>query len=270
VVDDIFTERGRTADLAWARTRPEIDLLALHGFSDSADCYAPLIGALGDGWGVLAIDARGHGGSGWPGAARGGTTGADDAATVLAAQEGVGAAGVVVIGHSMGAATAAMLAAIHPELVRAILLEDPPTYQPGSGSLTVAPAVPDWLTATRALDRKSRIANCRRENPDWPEDELEPWAISKEQFDPRFFELPFVEPVPLAETIANVRCPVLFVYGDPERGSINGPESAAEYAAATTAEFHAVHIAGAGHSVHRDRRAPFLQALRDFLRPYRR
>lgn len=267
---DVFTERGRTGHLAWARTKPAIDLLALHGFSDAADCYAPLIGALDNRWGVLAFDARGHGNSELPEQPRGGTAGAEDAATVLRAQEGVRSDGVVVIGHSMGAATAAMLAAIHPELVRVLVLEDPPTYRRGSVSLTAAPTMPDSLMASRALDRETRIANCRRENPDWPEDEFEPWAISKEQFDPRFFELASVEPTPLVDTLTRVRCPTLFVYGDQERGSINGPETASEYASVTPGEFQAVHIAGAGHSIHRDRRAVFLEALQDFLRPYAR
>ncbi len=101
----MFGVQGRTGHLAWYRTDGEAaDVAFLHGFSDSARCWEPLIAAL-PGIRALAIDARGHGESGLPEETLGYPAYADDATLVLSGQERDG--GRVVVGHSMGAMSAA-------------------------------------------------------------------------------------------------------------------------------------------------------------------
>ncbi|WP_460520890.1 alpha/beta fold hydrolase [Flindersiella endophytica] len=262
----VFTERGTTDHIAWARTRPDVDVLLLHGFSDSGDCWAPLLPALGPTYGFLATDARGHGRSGLPEEPTGSETSAGDAARVLRTVPGFRSGGAIVMGHSMGAATASMLAARHPELVRALILEDPPNFPRGGRRPTSSSGgMPDWLVDVRARGLDERIAACRESEPDWPADELEPWAVSKDQFNPHLLELPSAEPTPLPEVLADVGCPILFVYGDPERGSINSHESVRTCAEATKADLRPAYIEGAGHSVRRDRRLPYAAAVLSFL-----
>jgi pimeloyl-ACP methyl ester carboxylesterase len=101
---------------------------------------------------------------------------------VLSSQPGDG--GVVVVGHSMGAMSAAHLAASRPDLVRAVVLEDPPTGQLSARQRDEPLSLPTWLADLRALDLPSRIARGRSEDPDWTDDELEPWAVSKEEHAP--------------------------------------------------------------------------------------
>ena len=138
--------------------------------------------------------------------------GRDDAALVLSSQPRDGA--VVVVGHSMGAMSAAHLAASRPDLIRAVVLEDPPTGQPTAGQQDVPWSVPNWLADLRALDLPARIARGRTDNPDWPDDELEPWATSKAQLNPHLFDLPFQEAAPLTDLLAATTCPVLLIHGD--------------------------------------------------------
>lgn len=266
----MFTERGMTGHIAWMRTGPNVDVLLLHGFSDSAECWAPIEPFLSPRWGLLATDARGHGRSGLPDGPAAPEAMVEDAVSVLKAQPGIRSGGVAVVGHSMGAMTSALLAATHPGLVTALVLEDPPfftsedraRFEAGEGPL---PRNLDWLWNARALDLETRIARCRRDQPDWPEDELRPWATSKDELDARFVNRRSGPPVVLTEVLAEIRCPVLLLYGDPEKGSLISADSARQCAEACAGELQAVHFAGAGHNVRRDRREPYLEALTGFL-----
>ncbi|HEY3560962.1 MAG TPA: alpha/beta hydrolase [Kribbella sp.] len=259
----MFTVRGRTGHLAWYRTDEEAaDVAFLHGFSDSAQCWEPLIGAM-PGIRALAIDARGHGESGLPQEPVVYPAHRDDAALVLSSQAQDG--GMVVVGHSMGAMSAAYLAASRPKLVRAVVLEDPPPGGSGGEQQDRLVPLPSWLTDLRALDLPSRIARGRSNEPGWPEDELEPWAVSKAQVNPRMFDLPYQDPAPLTELLAATTCPVLLIHGDAERGSLISTEYAEHCARAAGGELRAVHIPGAGHSVRRDNRPQYVAALTTFL-----
>ena len=213
---------------------------------------------------AIAIDARGHGASGLPDEPIRYDGHRDDAALVLSELPGA----VVVVGHSMGAMSAAYLAATRPELVRAVVLEDPPPG--GTRDRHDEPwSEPDWLAGLRALDVPERIAQGRAADPAWPEDELVPWAVSKGQVNPHLFDLTFQEAVPLTELLAKITCPVLLIHGDTDRGSLISQEYAEKCAQAAAGEFHVAHIPGAGHSVRRDNRAQYLAELTAFLDEHR-
>lgn len=253
---------GRTGDIAWyrhGRGRPQV--LFLHGFSDSAACWDPIVAAVQDRWPSLALDARGHGQSGLPDEPATPAAHADDAARVL---DDIGAGPVVVVGHSMGAATAAELARRHPELVRALALEDPMLPLPERRVTRASGPLSDWLRQLRVLSLADRIARGRMENPNWPDDELAPWAVSKAQLDERFTKLRSPGDDPLRVLLA-VRCPVLLIHGDADKGSIVDPEAAATYLDRATTPVRVVHIDGVGHSVRREARARFLAELTEFL-----
>jgi pimeloyl-ACP methyl ester carboxylesterase len=252
--------RGRTAHLAWYRTDgTAVDVVFLHGFSDSAQCWDPVIAAM-PGIRALSIDARGHGESGLPEEPIRYDGHRDDAALVLSELPHP----VVVVGHSMGAMSAAYLAATRPELVRAVVLEDPPPG--GSGEQRDEPwSEPEWLAGLRALDLPARIAQGRAADPAWPDDELEPWAVSKAQVNPHLFDLTFQDAVPLTDLLAKITCPILLIHGDTARGSLISEEYADRCAQAAAGTFRAAHIPNAGHSVRRDNRQQYLTELKTFL-----
>jgi esterase len=98
-------------------------LLLLHGITSSGRSWEWFVPTLAATHRVVRLDFRGHGRSG---RATGAYLMADylsDAAAVC--REVVGRE-CVVIGHSLGGATAAALAQVHPEFVSALVLEDPP------------------------------------------------------------------------------------------------------------------------------------------------
>ncbi|MCD4671484.1 MAG: alpha/beta hydrolase, partial [Anaerolineaceae bacterium] len=101
----------------------------IHGYTDNGLCWSRLPLALRHVYDVILLDARGHGISSRP---EGSTYSlAERAEDSFAAIDGLGLKRLVLIGHSMGADTAARVAADHPELIRGLVLIDPPWYPPG-------------------------------------------------------------------------------------------------------------------------------------------
>src|SRR5512147_2692496 len=96
-------------------------LVLAHGFSDNGMCWLPVARDLEAEFDVILPDARGHGKSQrvQPGER------VDHPADLAGIIRELGLEKPIVGGHSMGASTAAALAAEHPELVRALILEDP-------------------------------------------------------------------------------------------------------------------------------------------------
>jgi pimeloyl-ACP methyl ester carboxylesterase len=98
-------------------------LLLIHGITSSTRTWSWLIPTLAPRYRVLRLDLRGHGGSGRaPGTYDMDGYVSDAVATV---EQAAGRPSIV-IGHSLGGATAIGLAQARPDLVRALVLEDPP------------------------------------------------------------------------------------------------------------------------------------------------
>lgn len=95
-------------------------LVALHGRSGCARNFAPLAQALRPAWRVVALDQRGHGWSDH-GEDRSREAFVADAAALI---RHLAIGPVALLGHSLGGVNAYQLAARHPELVRALIVED--------------------------------------------------------------------------------------------------------------------------------------------------
>ncbi len=97
-------------------------VLFLHGITSCAETWDWALPELVDDHRVLRLDFRGHGDSGRAPDTYGFTTCVSDAVAVC---EQVAGGPSIVVGHSLGGGTAAALAQTRPDLVRAVLLEDP-------------------------------------------------------------------------------------------------------------------------------------------------
>lgn len=109
----------------------------------------------------------------------------------------------------------------------------------------------------------------RAENPRWDPREIEASADAKVLISPnnlRDFDQPHT---PWRDVARRIVCPVMLMTADPDRGGIVTPEIAAE-ALAFWPQGQLVHIHGAGHNIHRDQFAPFLEAVRTFFCTYAR
>ena len=247
-------------------------LLLLHGITDSGRVWVRVARELEDEYDMVMTDARGHGQSGDLSTGFSIPMLADDAAGVI---QGLGLGRPYVWGHSMGAITAATLAANYPGLVQAAVLEDPPLLSAAAETgqrvaareeqaASRARSFPDF----RAMSPEERLATAAAMNPNWHADELPPWAESKAQFDPavgRHFGS--FQGYPWREVLARIQCPTLLVTGDPELGAIVTPEVARE-AVALLKKGQVVRVAGCGHNVHREGYEETMRAVREFLRTH--
>jgi pimeloyl-ACP methyl ester carboxylesterase len=197
-----------------------------HGFGDSPECWSPLIAAIDEDVVAMTPAAPGHAGERLPpGQALDlpFLTGVAEAHVVAA----VARAGrpVVIGGHSMGAATAVAVAARRPELVAAVLLEDPPwSWPPHDGpDPTTGPKtieLRDWIAGLQSSSHEDRVQWCLDHNPGWPSDEYDIWARAKGEVDMAVFD----EPIDLGRfawqpLTDDVRCAVTLIVGRPDRGS---------------------------------------------------
>jgi pimeloyl-ACP methyl ester carboxylesterase len=98
-------------------------LLLLHGITSSRRTWDWIVPRLSEEYRTIALDFRGHGKSG---RAPGDYQPQGYATDAIAALEQVAGRPAIVIGHSLGAVTAATVAQQRPDLVAALVLEDPP------------------------------------------------------------------------------------------------------------------------------------------------
>ncbi|MGI5490516.1 alpha/beta fold hydrolase [Microtetraspora malaysiensis] len=132
---------------------PGEPVLALHGHFGRARMFTPLAAALAPGHRVIALEQRGHGHS-----ERDGDFTPDayvaDAAAFL---RDLGLGPVTVLGHSMGGVVAFRLAARHPDLVRALVVEE-------GGALNRPPDAPNPVLDVSGWPRRTAtLAELRRE-----------------------------------------------------------------------------------------------------------
>ena len=243
-------------------------VLLVHGATEDGQCFPRVAAALGAEHIVVMPDARGHGASspppaGWSYALQG-----DDLAAVISA---LGLEQPAVIGHSMGCGAALHLAAQHPGLVRALVLEDP-----GPWWMPVADAGPLRTYAEQARARNlARLSQAQEEAerdiraryPGWPVVEVSTVATAKRRVHPDAFVVyapEFWADLDWTALLAQVTCPVLLIHTDPESGGILSAEAAAVFQQHVP-QAQIAYIPGATHSIRRDRFAAYMQAVERLL-----
>jgi pimeloyl-ACP methyl ester carboxylesterase len=176
-------------------------------------------------------------------------------------------ADVIVLGHSMGALTAARVAAARPDIVRHLLLEDP-----ARASLRRGPSAASMRVATaelQALDHAALVAFGHRRNPTWAPDEYEPWARSKHEMSLEALSVPVDWGEPLVELLADVPVPVTLVHGQPAQGGLVSAVAARRCAGACRGGCEVVGL-DCGHHPRREAREPFIAVLASLLGRYER
>nr|BBH92027.1 alpha/beta hydrolase [Thermogemmatispora argillosa] len=251
----IHLHYSRTGD----QQRPSI--LLLHGITDSGRCWSRVATDLATSYDVIMPDARGHGQSSLSPDVVSIALLATDAVAVIRA---LSLERPILIGHSMGAVTAAMVAASYPDLVRAIVLEDPPLLD--SPDIPAPPSTWQWLFDLRTLSPEERLIKARALQPTWAEEEIGPWAASKAEVQIAVLDAAHaaIGAFPWRDVFPRIQCPMLLITGDPSLGAIvTAP--VARQAVALTRQGQLVEIAGAGHNIHRDRYDQMMRAVKAFL-----
>ncbi|HQN51918.1 MAG TPA: alpha/beta hydrolase [Phenylobacterium sp.] len=246
--------------LAYHRTGGSGPVMVLaHGLTDNGLCWSRLANALQDRFDVILLDARGHGESarisdGPP---------HDPGMDLVQACEALGLAAPIIVGHSVGARAALDFAALRPDGLAALVLEDPPLLPLLDAAKTERRRLgfQQDVEAMQALSDDGLAERGRQSHPTWDEGDFPAWRTSKRQVDPRAYP-EFQRPWQAA--LAAVTVPTLLVCGTVADGSLVKDDIAAE-ASALNPRLEVVRIEGAGHNTRRENFPAYLDAVSNFL-----
>jgi pimeloyl-ACP methyl ester carboxylesterase len=233
-------------------------LLLLHGLTDSGRCWPDAVARWQDDYRVLAWDARGHGESERFTAdeiASGvGETHLADVVDLLEVLRDEGTSPPVLVGHSMGGGTAAAVATTRPDLVRAVLLEDPALGAGRYDDLDTEEGAQRRVAEAHetVADPHGAMRRGRTIHSGWPEAEFGPWLDAKLQTDIEMLADPVITVrTPWAEVAAAIDVPALVVTGDDAiwRGDLL---AGLRDVVARNDRLDLEIVAGAGHCVRRD------------------
>ncbi|WP_167146757.1 alpha/beta fold hydrolase [Actinomyces sp. ZJ308] len=251
-------------------------LVLLHGITGSAVSLAEAIDHwVGGGYRVVAVDARGHGLSPrWEPAQleRAGEVLVEDLIAVLEGlatdSRGRAALGLaappapVVIGHSMGAATAMVAAGRRPDLVTGVVLEDPARFGTRSPcELLARGAARERARAAEVADLPAAVGRALETMPDV---EALPGVWASQRTDPGLLLAGVVTPeVRWEEAMAALDVPALLLTGDRPGSARVGREGLAT--AAGNPRITPVLVPDAGHQVRRSDPEAFYRTVDAWL-----
>jgi pimeloyl-ACP methyl ester carboxylesterase len=167
----------------------------------------------------------------------------------------------------MGAATAASFAAAYPDMLSALVLEDPPWSDAETDPKESEKRAQEWKKKNLSAKEKTikdLIKLKRKESPNWEEIILKEWAQSKLDVDPAIFDSDPIKPGDWRELAKDITVPTLIIAGDHDLGAIVTPELGVEaLQILDKGEFG--HISNAGHCVRYEQYQPYLTMIKLFL-----
>jgi len=202
----------RDAELFYTRTggnKPAI--VCANGYTDDGTCWTDLALALEKDYDLIMYDARGHGQSSRITV----DMDIDMVADMHFIISELALDKPAIIGHSMGAAVAAGYAALHPEQVSAIILEDVPWFnQPPLPKKDMKEGKPRNIIAeVQKGSLREAIALSKQYNPGFRDSVHACWASSKMKFDMTYQQRKWPETPRWQEIAAIISCPTLLLTG---------------------------------------------------------
>lgn len=229
-----------------------------HGHSDQGRQYGPLARALRDTYDVIMVDARYHGYSEAPRWEEKPDAMSHDLAGLINA---LGLERPVAGGHSMGAGYVFRAAALYPDMLRAIMLEDP-GWRDHFGDRP-RPDRQAMIDDFRNRTYEEHLAEWRAGHPQWTEEMLHLMAETKKLYSPEAIRRKWVH-VDWKETLVQVKCPILVFTADASLGALVTKEAMAQ-ALELVPSIERVHTPGVGHLIRYDSPEPYTSATRAFL-----
>jgi N-formylmaleamate deformylase len=239
-------------------------VLMIHGIYDEWSSWNLVYDAFLQHYRVIGVDLRGHGKSDKP---ERGYEPADYAADMASVIRELGIGPVHVVGHSLGAVTSGFLAADYPDLVKAVVLEDPPGQFGSNAGSRMEPMLrakqateeqtymffkegAPGLGEERWRDQTRRLRN----TADGPFEIILEWAERGEAPD-------------VVEAMSRIQCPALLMQSDPENGGVLLDDLAQEIAAKLS-NGQLQTFPGIGHNIHKDAPDEFSLVALAFLQQH--
>ena len=278
-----FSQRLRLHYVDWGNHAAP-PLILLHGGRDHCRNWDWVAAELRRDWHVIAPDLRGHGDSGW--ASDGTYTIAGyvyDLAQLIHQQQ---LAPVTIVAHSLGGHIALRYAGIYPEAVRRLVAIEgvgpAPKVLAERAHKTIIERMQRWITEQRALAGRmprryasidNAVQRMQEENPHLSPEQarhLTQHGVNQNEdgtYSWKFDNYVRVWPpyditqAEIEQLWAAITCPTLLIYGKESWAS--NPSTDGRIGHFRTARV--VSVEGAGHWVHHDRLAVFIDILRNFF-----
>ncbi len=234
-------------------------IIMLHGLIANGACWTTQAHALEGEYDVIMPDARGHGKSSVPDYGYRYEDHANDVAGLIKTLE---LNAPILMGHSMGGMTAAVVASHNPKLLGGLILADP-TF--------ISPKVQHEVRDSDIANQHRRILNksldeiveeARIRHPDRSLDIIEQNARARLQTSMNAFDV-LSQPYPdYIELVRAIEVPSLLVTSDAGVVSL----SVAEELQRLNPGFQVEQISKAGHGLHFDQPEKFAAVVKSFLR----
>ncbi len=234
-------------------------LILLHGLAANGACWTALARALEGEYDVIMPDARGHGKSSVPDYGYGYEDHANDVVGLISALR---LPPPILLGHSMGGMTAAVVASRNQKLLRGLILADPTFLSPKVQRQVRDSDVADQHRRLLNMSLDQLVAEEQARHPNRSRETFELLARSRLQTSMAAFDV-LTPPNPDYKQLATaIDVPSLLVFGD------NGVLSTvvAEELQRLNARFQIEQIQEAGHGIHYDQPERFAAVVKSFLR----
>ncbi len=247
-----------------------------HGAMDDGLCWTRVAKELEQDYDVIMFDSRGHGLSDSGQGDYRPETRAKDTAEAI---QKLGLDKPVIGGHSMGAEASLYVAALYPDLLSALFMEDPPVPMPdqpmfggemGENGEKVIKMMARMMTISKIMPQFIGKMLAKKMMPGYPDVEIIPWLNSKKRIRRDFMngmasagDSIVQSPSPF-DMLKDVQVPTLLIRGDREMGAIISDAAATEMEK-TLPGLQVAHLRGASHNIRRDKFDDYIRTLRAFL-----
>jgi N-formylmaleamate deformylase len=233
-------------------------LILLHGLMTNGLCWTDLARKLEKEYDIIMPDARGHGKSSVPGY---GYQYEDHANDISGLINTLKLPPPVLLGHSMGGMTAAVVAARKPNLLRGLILADPTFLSPQVQREVRDSDVADQHRKILHLSLDEVMAAARARHTNRSAETIELFARARLQTSMAAFDV-LTPPNPdYKQLISSINIPALLVCGD--KGVVSS--AVAEELRRLNPILQTEQIPAAGHSLHMDQPQRFAATIKTFL-----
>ncbi|HEX8427834.1 alpha/beta hydrolase [Hymenobacter sp.] len=234
-------------------------LILLHGLMMNGLCWSGLARMLENDYDVIMPDARGHGQSSVPDY---GYRYEDQANDIAGLIKVLRLPPPLLLGHSMGGMTAAVVASRKPNLLRGLLLADP-TFLSSKVQREVQDSnVADQHRKVLTMSLDEVVADARIRHPNRSAETLELFARARLQTSMNAFDV-LTPPNPdYKQVVSEIDIPSLLLFAD--KGIVSA--GVAEELQRLNPVLQAKQIRQAGHALHVDQPERFAAVVKSFLR----
>jgi len=253
--------RANGIDIHYLRTAGDKPpLILLHGLIGSGGCWTPVARALEGEHDVVMPDARGHGESSAP---ERGYRYEDHAGDVVGLAGALGLTSPILLGHSMGGMTAALVASRQGKRIRALVLVDPTFLSPERQREVHGSDVAEQHRRALDLDKSALVADARARHPRRSLELLE--LMAEARLKTRLAAFDVLEPPnpDFRQLVRAIEVPTLLVIGD--AGNVVTLETA-QALQGENARLRVEQVREAGHGLPYDQPERLATAVKSFLR----